>query len=65
MIYNHSSLVETVDTDLLIDCCLMSSGKYFMHIQEENKLNNEYVDCVQGSGKGRTFRVPLEKLQVG
>jgi len=26
--------------DGLIDCCLTSSGKYFMHIQDKNKCNN-------------------------
>jgi hypothetical protein len=27
-------------TDWLIVCCLTSSGKYFMHIQDENEFNN-------------------------
>ena len=34
-------LAIDIDIDWLIDCSyLTSSGKYFMHIQDENKLTN-------------------------
>ena len=49
--------------DWLNDCCLKSSGKYFMHIQDENNLNNnQYVDCEQGTVKGGTYRLRQEKV---
>ena len=34
-----------------------------MHIQDENKLINKYVDSEQGTGQEGTLRLPVEKLQ--
>ena len=32
--------VTKLDLTITVDCCLMSSGKYFMHNQDENTLSN-------------------------
>ena len=59
------------DTIWLIGCCLKSSGKYFMHIQDENKLSHNKKAVKQGVKPGYliatgcqivTFRVGAANL---
>ena len=42
--------------DWLIDCCLTSGGKYYMHIQNEIKFNNikNYIQKWRRNGKNGT-----------
>ena len=45
-IFGHKvGFLFAISTDWLIDCCLTSSGKYFMHIQDGNKLANNKSVC--------------------